>query len=260
MDVTPGIRRDPQPDLAAAGQDEELVARIRGEIERDGPIPFARFMDRALYDPRGGYYRAAAARPGRDGDFLTAPEAHPIFGAALARAVADTWDRLDRPASFVLREYGAGDGALAAAVLAGLAGERPDLARIIRYDPVEIEPARIDAIAARLGASGHAAAFDPTRPSIDRPIIGMILANEVLDALPTHRIVARGGVLREIAVGWHDGRFTDIEVDPSTPALAARLAAEGVSLADGQRAEVCLALDGWIAGVAADLAAGVLLM
>ena len=115
MDVTPGLRRDPHPDLDAVGQDEELVARIRAEIERDGPIPFARFMDLALYDPLGGYYRAPAARPGRDGDFLTAPEAHPIFGAALARAVADAWDRLGRPEGFILREYGAGTGALAAA-------------------------------------------------------------------------------------------------------------------------------------------------
>ena len=77
-------------------------------------------MDLALYDPDGGYYRAEAARPGRDGDFLTAPEAHPIFGAALSRAVADAWDRLGRPEPFVLREYGAGTGTLAAAILDGL--------------------------------------------------------------------------------------------------------------------------------------------
>ena len=67
------------------------MARIHDEIARDGPITFSRFMDLALYDPEGGYYRAVNARPGREGDFLTAPEAHPIFGAALARAVADAW-------------------------------------------------------------------------------------------------------------------------------------------------------------------------
>ena len=128
MDVTPGLRRDPVPDLDAVGQDEALVARIRDEIERDGPITFARFMELALYDPDGGYYRSEAARPGRDGDFLTAPEAHPIFGAALSRAVADAWDRLDRPDPFVLREYGAGTGTLALAILDALATERPDLA------------------------------------------------------------------------------------------------------------------------------------
>ena len=126
------------------------MARIRDEIERDGPITFARFMDLALYDPDGGYYRSEAARPGRDGDFLTAPEAHPIFGAALSRAVADAWDRLGRPDPFVLREYGAGTGTLAVAILDGLATERPDLASAIRYEPIEVEPRRLEAIAARL--------------------------------------------------------------------------------------------------------------
>src|SRR4029078_12679983 len=75
MEVTPGIRRDPVPDLDVVGQDEGLVARIHETIAREGPITFARFMDLALYDPDGGYYRAQAARPGRDGDFLTAPQA-----------------------------------------------------------------------------------------------------------------------------------------------------------------------------------------
>ena len=134
--MTPGVRRDPAPDLDAVGQDERLVARIHEEIAQVGPLTFARFMDLALYDPDGGYYRGAAARPGRDGDFLTAPEAHPIFGAAMARAVADAWDRLGRPALFVLREYGAGTGALGAAILEGLRAERPDLAATIAYQPV----------------------------------------------------------------------------------------------------------------------------
>jgi SAM-dependent MidA family methyltransferase len=223
-------------------------------------MPFARFMDLALYDPRGGYYRASAARPGREGDFLTAPEAHPIFGAALARAVADAWDRLARPEPFILREYGAGTGALAAAVLDGLARERPDVMAVLRYDPVEVEPRRHVAIAEQLEAAGHRGVFDPTAPPIAEPIVGMVLANEVLDALPTCRVVVRDRVLREIAVGWHDDHFVDVEIDPSTPALAARLTDEGIVLADGQRAEVCLALDGWIAAAAAGLARGVLLL
>ena len=259
MDVTPGLRRDPVPDLDAVGQDEQLVARIRDEIERDGPITFARFMELALYDPDGGYYRSEAARPGRDGDFLTAPEAHPIFGAALSRAVADAWDRLGRPDPFVLREYGAGTGTLALAILDGLATERPDLASAIRYEPIEVEPRRLEAIAARLAAAGHGARLTaPT--STDRPVDGFFLANEVLDALPTHRVVARDGRLREVLVGIGEGTFVDVEADPSTPALAARLADEGVTLADDQRAEICLAVDGWVAAAAAGLRRGVLLL
>ncbi len=260
MDVTPGLRRDPLPDLDAVGQDDELVARIRDEIERDGPITFARFMDLALYDPDGGYYRGGAARPGREGDFLTAPEAHPIFGTALARAVADAWERLGRPDAFLLREYGAGSGTLALAILAGLARERPDLATVLRYEPIEVEPRRLEALAARFEAAGHRDVLVSTAPGSDQPIVGLILANEVLDALPTHRVVQRAGSLREVAVGWDDGTFVDVEIDPTTPGLAARLEADGVTLADGQRAEICLALDGWIAAAAAGLGRGVLLL
>ena len=70
--MTPGLRRDPGPDLEAVGEDEALVASIHAEIEHDGPMTFARFMELALYDPERGYYRSGADRPGRAGDFLTA--------------------------------------------------------------------------------------------------------------------------------------------------------------------------------------------
>jgi SAM-dependent MidA family methyltransferase len=259
MEVTPGLRRDPAPDLDAVGQDEGLVARIHEEIERDGPITFARFMDLALYDPEGGYYRAANARPGREGDFLTAPEAHPIFGAALARAVADALVRLGRPEAFVLREYGAGIGTLALAVLDGLAREHPDLATRLRYDPIEVEPRRIEAIASRLEAAGRAGVLAGQDES-GTPAVGFVLANEVLDALPVHRVVIRDGVLREVLVGSRGDAFVDVEAEPTTPALAKRLADESVELAEGQRAEICLAIGPWLADAAAGLERGVLLL
>jgi SAM-dependent MidA family methyltransferase len=259
VDVTPGLRRDPVPDLDSVGQDEQLAARIRDEIERDGPITFARYMELALYDPDGGYYRSDAARPGRHGDFLTAPEAHPIFGAALSRAVADAWDRLGQPDPFVLREYGAGTGTLALAILDGVRTERPDLATAIRYEPIEVEPRRLEAIASRLGAAGHDARL--TVPvSTDRPVDGFFLGNEVLDALPTHRVVQRAGELREVLVGSREGELVDVEADPSTPGLARRLAEDRVGLADGQRGEICLAIDAWIASAAAGLGRGVIML
>jgi SAM-dependent MidA family methyltransferase len=259
VEVTPGIRRDPAPDLDAVGQDDGLVARIHEEIQRDGPITFARFMDLALYDPEGGYYRAEDARPGREGDFLTAPEAHPIFGAALARAVADAWVRLGRPETFVLREYGAGTGTLALAVLDGLAREHPDLASRLRYDPIEIEPRRIAAIASRLEAAGHAGILAGSDER-GTQVVGFVLANEVLDALPVHRVVVRGGALREVLVGSRDGAFVDVEAEPTTPEFAERLADESVQLAEGQHAEICLALGRWLADAAAGLERGVLLL
>src|SRR6185503_18791859 len=111
-------------------------------IAAAGPMPFARFMELALYHPERGYYRAAAARPGRGGDFLTAPEAHPIFGRALARVAADAWSALGRPDRFTIREHGAGSGALAAALVDGIRREQPALARALRYRAVEVDPRR----------------------------------------------------------------------------------------------------------------------
>jgi SAM-dependent MidA family methyltransferase len=258
VELSPGLRRGPAPDLAAVGQDEALAARIHAEIDRDGPITFARFMELALYDPDGGYYRAAAARPGREGDFLTAPETHPIFGAALARGLTEVWERLDRPDPFVLREYGAGTGALIVAILERLALDGTGLERALRYDPSEAEPRRLETIAELLTAAGREDVL--IDPGSSGPIVGAVIANELLDALPTHRVVVRDGRLREIATGSHDGQLVDVEREPTTPALAARLADEAVELEEGQRGEVCLAVDGWIADAAAGLARGLLLL
>src|SRR5688572_21523780 len=94
-----GLRREAPRDLSDVGDDEALLDRIRDEIRATGPMTFARFMELALYG-EGGYYRAAAARPGRDGDFLTAPELHPIFGRTLAQAIEEIWRRLGEPAPF----------------------------------------------------------------------------------------------------------------------------------------------------------------
>lgn len=257
MDLIPGLRRIPPPDLAAVGQDEDLARRIRDEIERDGPITFARFMDLALYDPDGGYYRSSDARPGRGGDFLTAPETHPLFGATLARVFDEIWQRLDRPSRFVIREHGAGEGALAASLLAGLRASGSGLAETVRYQPVEVDPRRVEVFTDRLGAEGFGAAVEP---SDGAPVTGVVLANEVLDALPVHRVVQRGVELLEVRVGVRDDRFVDVETAPSTPELFVRLAAEGITLADGQQAEICLALDGWVVQAAAELARGVLLL
>lgn len=258
MDVTPGLRRDPHPDLDAVGEDADLAARIHAEIAGTGPITFARFMELALYDPEGGYYRAAVARPGRAGDFLTAPETHPIFGAALSRLVAEAWERLGKPEPFTIREHGAGSGTLAIAILDQLARDTPALAEVLRYDPIDVEPRRRDEVAIRLAESGHAEGLvdADNRGAIN----GIVLGNELLDALPTHRVVQRDGRLVEVLVGSAGDRFIDVEAAPTTPALAARLEAEGISLVDGQQAEICLALDGWVRDAAAGLARGLVLL
>jgi SAM-dependent MidA family methyltransferase len=267
MDSSPGLRRVPPPDLESVESDPVLVARIAAEIERDGPLTFARFMELALYEPDHGYYRAAVARPGRGGDFLTAPEAHPIFGRALARHVVDAWHAIGAPPSFEIREHGAGSGSLALALLDGVAAEEPAQYRGLRYRPVEVEPRRLAELRSRLAAGGHGGRLVDDGDDRDT-FVGVVIANEVLDALPTHRVV--GGEtgadgepdpagLREVFVDWRDGAFVDAPGRPSTPALAARLAGEGVALESGQSGEVCLAVDHWVARAASGLERGTVL-
>jgi len=254
--LRPELRRDPPTDLSDVGENPEVAARIRDEIRRDGPMSFARFMALALYDPDGGYYRSADARPGRGGDFLTAPELHPIFGEMLARAVAQVWEALGLPDPFVVREHGAAEGALAASLLGAL--RDTPLGADVRYQPVEVDERRLARLRDRLDAAGLGDRLDD---AVDAPLDGVVIANEVLDALPVHRLRPRGDELREVAVDVAPGgAFVEVEVEPTTPALAARLAAEGVELVDGQTAEVCLALDDWIAAAAAPLRRGLLLV
>ena len=251
------LRHVPAADIDVPS-DPVLLEAIRSEIAANGPITFARFMEIALYDPERGYYRGAAARPGRGGDFLTAPEAHPIFGRAIARFVDDVWRALERPPRFTIREHGAGGGALAEAILTGLDADGSDALGAIRYRVVEIEPARTAAVRARLDAAGRAGVLESDD---GRPIDGLVLANEVLDALPTHRVVVRDGQLREILVALDpDGGLVDAEADPTTELVGRRLADDGVDLVEGQQAEICLATDAWTARVAAGLGRGVLLL
>jgi SAM-dependent MidA family methyltransferase len=249
------LRREPARGVDAAS-DPVLLEAIRAAIAASGPMTFARFMEIALYDPARGYYRGAVARPGRAGDFLTAPEASPIFGRTVARFAAAVHAAIGAPPTFDIREHGAGTGALAAPLAAALLVTDGGPSAI-RYLVAEVEPARVDAIRSALADLPNA----DVEPDDGRPIDGLVIANEVLDALPIHRVVRRGNVLREVHVGTaRDGALIDVEADPSTPALADRLAAEAVELADGQHAEICLALEGWIERAAAELTRGVLLL
>jgi SAM-dependent MidA family methyltransferase len=255
--MEPGFRREPLPDPEVVGEDLELVARLRDEIARDGPITFARFMERALYEPDHGYYRHPTQAPGREGDFLTAPEAHPIFGAALGRLAEQAWEAVGRPSPFTITESGAGTGALAAGLLGGLRDLGSPLLEAVRYRPVEIEPARVDALRARLVTDGLAARLIEDAPPSGPVETGAVIANEVLDALPVHRVIGRGGGLRELLVDVARERFVAIEAELTTPALAERLGVDGVTLADGQVTEICLAIDGWLAQATRHLARGI---
>jgi SAM-dependent MidA family methyltransferase len=218
-----------------------LVDLIRAEIESKGPMTFARFMERALYEPGLGYYATSGDRATRDGDFLTAPELHPIFGRALARQVDEMWSRLGSPSDFVLREFGAGTGALGASIRDGMARDSSPLAAALHYEPVEIE--------------GRIAVGLPSGS-----MVGCVLGNELLDALPVHRVVRQGGELCELYVGWMDARFVHVAGELSDQRLRDRLERDPVALPEGHHAEICLAMTDWLGEVAREFERGYVLL
>ena len=123
----------------------QLVAAIASEIGRHGPIPFARFMELALYHPQFGYYMRpsdpGSERIGWEGDFYTSSDVHPILGQALARQAAQIDALLGHPDPFIIVEMGAGKGLLAKHLLSHCQLISKSLAQRLRYVLIECSPA-----------------------------------------------------------------------------------------------------------------------
>ena len=261
----PADQSDPAANDERDESDPALIAAIRDAIAPTGRLTFAQFMDLALYHPTHGYYRVRAERPGRGGDFLTAPELSPFFGTCLARQLHEVWQLLGRPDPFTVLEYGAGGGRLAQDILAGARDEAPDFAAALRYRLHETNPHRRASARALLDTTGLGAAVsaeDPAAPLDTAPFVGAIITNEFADALPVHRVSGNpDGTISERYVRWDDAQswFAEELDEPSTPRLAAALAAGGVTLQAGQRAEISLAAYDWLLAAAVRLSRGLIL-
>jgi SAM-dependent MidA family methyltransferase len=228
-----------------------LVEAIRTEITAAGEqISFARFMELALYHPEHGYYLSEVRRPGRGGDFLTAPEASPYFGLTIARQIGECWERLERPNRFVVREYGAGVGGLAYDIIAGLTTEFPEVVEALEYRLVEPNRHRLAQALAAMEEVGLGPLVQAEAPGSElEPVVGVVLANEVADALPVHRLIVRDGELQERFVTWHQGWFAELEEEPTDEAVEAfdALLSEGVRFGEGDAADVSPAASAWFA-------------
>src|SRR6266550_3370195 len=225
----------------AAEENAALKDIIAARIRTEGSISFAHFMRLALYHPVHGYYHACD--PSRD--YQSSPNVHPVFGAMLARQIAGFWRSLGRPSRFDVFEAGAGNGRLAADILRAVRGSEPDLYDATCY--VLHDVTLDDEDASRLEVAGlpleklRIATTLPEEPEIE----GCILSNELLDALPYHRVRFRDGRLLELRVGVEGDRFVDVEAEPP-PELRAYFDALGLLPGEGCDAEVCLEAATWI--------------
>lgn len=223
---------------------ERLTARIRSQ----GPLTFAAYMEAALFDPEDGYYTTRATL-GFDGDYVTSSDLGPAFGRSLARAVADLWTLMGKPAPWDLVEAGAGRGILMRDLLAGLERERSDAARSARPAIVEVSPRmRAQQSLALEGRDLRWAAI----PHNLAPIQGVVFANEVLDAFPVHVLARTADGVREVYVGEDGGNLVEVLRPPSTD-LRWRIP-ESVPI--GGRWETSPAAEGWLASLASALVSG----
>lgn len=246
----------PEPDSASAAHSERVVEFIRGQIDAaGGSIGFAEFMQHALYAPGLGYYAAGATKFGEAGDFITAPEVSSAFGGVVARQCAEVLAQV--PDGEIL-EYGAGSGKLAVDVLEALQrlGSLPAAYRILDVSPDLRE--RQEALLRQ-----RAPDLLPLVTWLDAPpadLRGVILANEVLDALPVERFVRRDGRIlqQRVAVARNGFAWTDAPASARLAAAVEAIEAErGAPFPDSFASEVCLALPGWIQGLSDVLRSGV---
>jgi SAM-dependent MidA family methyltransferase len=233
---------------------------ILSRIREHGPMTLAEYMDIALYHPEYGYYTGAAQRSGRAGDFYTSVDVGPLFGELLAVQFAEM-DRLQRAAGSRagdLVEAAAGNGRLSRDVLDAAAAEHPEWYAAVRLSLCEPSAAARGMQPGVLGP--HVSKLVHASADLPPSVAGVIFANELLDAMPAHAVVMRGGRLREVYVAERDGTLVEQERALSTPDLEAWFERVGEPLAEGSRAEVSLAAASWVAGAAAALTRGFLLL
>lgn len=185
---------------------DRLLRRIRAE----GPITFAEFMEAALYDPEEGFYAGLPVGP--DEHFVTSPHVSSAFGDLLARQLAESWELLDKPEPFRVVEVGAGDGTLARRVVQAARAVAP-FGEALEYETVERSAPARRALAE--------AGFPVHETLADAGSAHCVLANEVLDNLPFHRLRRSAGRVVEVVVGEERGRLVEEEADPTPAALEA---------------------------------------
>ena len=241
----------PEPTPDAREHSERVAAHIRGEIAASGGwIGFARYMELVLYAPGLGYYSAGARKLGKAGDFVTAPEISPLYGQTLARQVKQV---LEAGFDEVL-EVGAGSGALAATLLEELerSGKTPRNYLILELSADLRERSR-DTLAARVPHLLERVAWlNRLPPSFS----GVVLGNEVLDAMPTHVVRVQGERVEEGGVGMRNDRL-----DWSWRVASGELldAARSLKLPEGFLTEIPLAARAFMRSLAGVLEKGLAL-
>ena len=255
-----------------------LLQRIIDEIGQSGPIPFARFMELALYDEHEGYYMTVGSsssgeahddsRIGWTGDVYTSSDVHPLFARCLIKQIREIDELLGRPSPFTVVEMGPGKGLLARDLLHACGDDDSDLFSRLRYLLIERSPVMQQIQERNLSTSvekGWSVAWHSSLQDLDAySVHGVVLSNELVDAFPVHRVKkVKDGLLNEVFVNYQDGQFVEYLDRPSTPEISDYLNAYGAGgpqqWSDGYCTEVHLESVRWMNDVARVLQRGFVL-
>jgi len=241
---------------------ERLRGFILSQIEKRGSIPFSQFMEWCLYHPDYGYYRSERMNIGRDGDFYTSPCVHPLFGGLIAKQLSQMSEQWGGP-FFDVVEQGGGRGFLCEDVLQWAKKNSSVFYQRLRYHLIETSPFLLKEQRERLGEhekEGKVFWMDPEAFEEGRALMeGCFLSNELVDAFPVHQVIFDRGNLKEIYVTQDHGQLKEQWGKLSDPRIVSYFQSMGITLQEGQRAEVNLKALDWMEKVARCLKKGFVL-
>ena len=250
----------PIPDQDAQQHSQRLIQMMMDEIEQHGGhISFERYMSLALTAPGLGYYVSGNQKLGASGDFVTAPEISSLFSRCLARQSAQVLSHLHVEGEANLLEFGAGSGVMAADIL-------------LELEHLEVLPANyfILEVSAELKQRQQETLQHKAAHLMDRVqwleslpqsgFRGVVLANEVLDAMPVHRFFKDRSQLGEFFIAWDGQQLVWEKNNFCNEHVASRVKELSGLLPDIYSSEINLAMDAWIASVAEFMHQGVVLV
>jgi len=241
---------------------ERLRGFILSQIEKRGSIPFSQFMEWCLYHPDYGYYRSERMNIGRDGDFYTSPCVHPLFGGLIAKQLSQMSEQWGGP-FFDVVEQGGGRGFLCEDVLQWAKKNSSVFYQRLRYHLIETSPFLLKEQREKLGEhekEGKVFWMDPEAFEEGRALVeGCFLSNELVDAFPVHQVIFDRGNLKEIYVTQDHGQLKEQWGKLSDPRIVSYFQSMGITLQEGQRAEVNLKALDWMEKVARCLKKGFVL-
>ncbi|MFV9988998.1 MAG: class I SAM-dependent methyltransferase [Coxiella endosymbiont of Dermacentor nuttalli] len=245
----------PPPDPIAKRYSNRLKLKIIEEITKQGPLTFAFYMYLALYSPGLGYYSAGAHKFGKVGDFVTAPEISPIFSQCVARQCYQILQDLH---GGDILELGAGTGIMAVDILKALNDNQclPNHYFILEIsaDLRERQKTRLQKDVPEL--------FNRIvwLNQLPTDFVGVIVGNEIMDALLAHKFKVENNIIKEIYVDCKEGEFFWKIADPSSSDLIWQIENLGIDFPDDYESEINLLLAPWIVSLADILKKGLILL